>query len=120
MASSSTPPAKALPADALQALQTACTAKGSSQAKVAARLKVSDATVSNALKGRYIGNVDRLAERIRGELLKATVGCPVLGEISARICQDEREKPFSAHNPQAVRLWRACRGCPNNPKREGQ
>lgn len=120
MASSNAPEAKPLPADALQALQSACAAKGSSQAKVAKRLKVSDGTVSNALNGRYIGNVERLAERIRGELLNAAVACPVLGEISARICQDEREKPFSAHNSQAVRLWRACRTCPNNPRREPQ
>lgn len=115
MASSKTPPAKPLPADALEALQRMCKPP-SSQAKVAARLGVSDGTVSNALKGRYIGNVERLAERIRGELLNAAVQCPVLGEISTRICQDQREKPFSAHNPQAVRLWRACRVCPNNPK----
>ena len=115
MASNKVPPARALPDDALQALVAACKAP-SNQAKVAARLKVSDATVSSALRGKYIGNVDRLAERIRGELLKQVVECPVLGEISARICQDEREKPFSAHNSQAVRLYRACRTCPNNPK----
>lgn len=116
MGSNKTPPARALPDDALQALRGACKAKGSNQAKVAARLKVSDATISSALHGKYIGNVDRLAERIRGELLNTAVACPVLGEISARICQDEREKKFSAHNPQAVRLFRACRSCPNNPK----
>lgn len=116
MASNKVPPARALPDDALQALRAACEAKGSNQAKVAARLKVSDATISSALRGKYIGNVERLAERIRGELLNTVVACPVLGEISARICQDEREKPFSAHNSQAVRLWRTCRSCPNNPK----
>lgn len=124
MASSKTPPARALPTDVLTALQDACRPRDKgglgSQAAVAAKLKVSDATISSALRGKYIGNVDRLAERIRGELLKATVACPVLGEISARICQDEREKPFSAHNPQAVRLWRACKRCPHNPKADPQ
>lgn len=113
---STTPPAKPLPADALQALKAACQA--TSQAEVARRLEVSDGTVSNALKGRYIGNVERMAERIRGTLLNATVACPVLGEISARICQDEREKPFQPNGPR-VRLWRACQKCPHNPKAGG-
>ena len=49
-------------------------------------------------------------------------GCErrVSHDVTARICQDEREKSFSAHNPQAVRLWRACKTCPNNPKREAR
>jgi len=109
-----TPPAKPLPDDALGALQQLC--KTTSQAVVARRLGVGDAAVSNALKGRYIGNVDRLAERIRGELLNVKVACPVLGEITSRICQDEREKPFHTANPVRVQLWRACQTCPNNPK----
>lgn len=109
-----TPPAKPLPADALEALRRLCST--TSQADVARRLAVSDASVSGALKGRYIGNVERLAERIRGELLNAKVLCPVLGDITTRICQDEREKPFHTANPLRVQLWRACQHCPNNPK----
>lgn len=109
-----TPPAKPLPDDALNALRKLC--ETNSQADVARRLGVSDAAVSGALKGRYIGNVERLAERVRGELLNVTVGCPVLGPITTRICQDEREKPFHSANPVRVQLWRACKTCPNNPK----
>ncbi len=109
-----TPAAKALPADALQALSAFC-ASGT-QVAAARRLGVSEGTVSNALKGRYIGNVDKLAERIRGELLAATVACPVLGEITSRICQDERNKPLHAANPLRVQLWRACQSCVHNPK----
>ena len=107
-----TPMAKALPDDALKALQSFCESAGS-QAAAARRLDVSQGTISNALKGRYIGNVDKLAERIRGELLSATVVCPVLGEISSRICQDERSKPFAA-NPLRVQMWRSCKTCPHN------
>ena len=114
-AAAKTPPAKPLPADALQALNALC--RTMPQSEVARRLGVSDGTVSNALKQRYIGNVERLAERIRGELLDATVQCPVLGAITTRICQDEREKPFHTANPLRVQLWRACQNCPNNPKR---
>ncbi|MGE0333200.1 MAG: helix-turn-helix domain-containing protein [Ramlibacter sp.] len=117
MRSNNRPDAKPLPSDALEALKAAC--NGTPQAEVARRLKVSDGTISNALRGRYIGNVDRLAERIRGELLNTEVLCPVLGSINARVCQDEREKPFSAINSHRVRLFRACRRCPNNPKAEG-
>lgn len=113
-----TPAARPLPADALQALHDLC--GKTTQAQVARRLGVSDAAVSGALKGRYIGNVERLAERIRGELLNETVACPVLGEITTRICQDEREKPFHSANPVRVRLWRECQRCPHNPKAGGK
>lgn len=112
-----TPPAKALPADALNALIALC-AK-TSQAEVAKRIGVSDGTISNAINGRYIGNVDKLAERIRGELLNVTVPCPILGSISTRICQDERAKPFAATSPLRVQLWRACKTCPHNPLSKG-
>lgn len=87
-----TPVAQPLPPDALTALARYCAS--ATQAAAARRLGVSEGTVSNALKGRYIGNVAKLAERIRGELLAATVACPVLGEITSRICQDERGKPW--------------------------
>lgn len=117
MPANSTPEAKALPDDALDALRRMC-APPNTQAAVAKRLGVSDATVSNALKGRYIGNVERLAERIRGELLNAKVVCPILGEITTRICQDTRELPFVA-NALRARQHRACQACPNNPKAKG-
>ena len=109
-----TPPAKALPADALAALKSLKTRF--TQAEISRRLGVSDATVSSALSGKYIGNVDKLAERIRGELLNVTVACPILGQISTRICQDERAKPFSSTSPRAVQMWRACKTCVHNPQ----
>lgn len=118
MALNKTPPAKALPADALQALMALRTKH--TQAVIARRLDVSEATISSAIKGRYIGNVDKLAERIRGELLSQTVACPILGQISTRICQDERGKPFHTANPMRVRLWQACRSCVHNPKKGDQ
>lgn len=118
MASSKTPPATPLPKDALDALLELKTHH--TQAEIARRIGVSDGTISNALKGRYIGNVDALAERIRGELLNQTVDCPILGQITSRICQDERKKPFHTANPMRVQLWRACRACPHNPKGDQQ
>lgn len=117
MASNKTPTAKALPEDAMEALKEM--KKHASQAEIARRLGKSDSTISNALKGRYIGNVDALAERIRGELLNQKVVCPILGEITSRICQDERKKPLHTANPVRVQLWRACKTCPNNPAVKG-
>lgn len=117
MASAKTPPAKALPQDAMDALLEL--KKHHTQADIARRIGVSDAAISAALRGRYIGNVDALAERIRGELLNQTVRCPILGEITSRICQDERKKPFHTANPMRVQLWRACKVCPHNPAVKG-
>lgn len=111
-----TPQAKPLPADALAALVAA--KRHYSQADIARQLKVNEGTISSALRGRYIGNAEKLAERIRGQLLNKTVACPILGQISTRICQDERAKPFHTANPMRVQLWRACRQCANNPNRK--
>ena len=117
MASNKAPAAKPLHADALAALVEL--KKHYSQADIARRIGVSEASISGALKGRYIGNVDALAERIRGELLNQTVACPILGQITTRICQDERKKPFHTANPMRVQLWRACKACPHNPATKG-
>lgn len=118
MACAKTPPAKPLPQDAMDALLEL--KKHSTQAEIARRIGVSDGTISNALKGRYIGNVEALAERIRGELLDQKVTCPILGAITTRICQDERKKPFHTANPMRVQLYRACKTCPNNPAVKGE
>jgi predicted transcriptional regulator len=118
MALNKTPVAKPLPDDALAAMNEL--KAHYTQSDIARRLGVSEGTISNALKGRYIGNVDALAERIRGELLNQTVACPILGEITTRICQDERKKPFHTANPMRVQLWRACKTCPHNPATKGE
>ncbi|MFN9279389.1 MAG: helix-turn-helix domain-containing protein [Betaproteobacteria bacterium] len=113
---SSKPPAKPLPADALEALRRLCTT--TSQAAVSRRLGVTPGSISQALNGRYVGNVERLAERIRGEVLGQQVACPLWGQLTLRMCQDKRETPLNAGNPLMVRQWQACRGCIHNPKAE--
>jgi hypothetical protein len=113
-----TPAPKLLPKDAMDALLAL--KQQHSQADIARRIGASEGTISNALAGRYIGNVDALAERIRGELLNQTVACPILGVITTRICQDERKKPFHTANPMRVQLWRACKSCPHNPSIKGE
>jgi hypothetical protein len=96
--------------DWMDVLRAACAA--SSQAKVAARIGISTTVVNHVLNDKYKGRLDRVAERVRGELMRATVECPVLGELSRRVCLDHQQRPFSATNPTRVQLYFACRrGC---------
>ncbi len=118
MSKTKTPAATPLPADALAALLELC--KTHKQSQVAERLGLTESAISHALKGKYIGNVDRMAERIRGELLNETVQCPGgYGQINRRICQDTREAPLSRfQNPYQRSLRLHCNQCPNNPKKK--
>ncbi|MDC8804251.1 helix-turn-helix domain-containing protein [Halomonas pacifica] len=97
----------------LDVLARACS--DSSQNRVAQRLGVSAAMISQALRGRYPGDLRALQQRVEGEFMGQVVQCPVLGEISARQCLDCQRQPFAATNAQRVRLYRACRsGCPHS------
>lgn len=97
----------------LDVLERAC--RDTSQTRVAGRLGVSPSMISQALKGKYPGNLDSLRRRVEGALMGQTVKCPVLGEIPANECLDNQRRPFAATNAQRVRLYRACRsGCPHS------
>lgn len=98
-------------ADWIAALRAEC--QRTSQARTAARLGVSAAMVNQVLRGRYQGKTANIEARVRGELMRATVECPILGEISTRQCLDEQSRPFAATNPIRVLLYRACRTCPH-------
>lgn len=89
-----------------------------SQGKVADQLGISTAVINQALQNKYganghAGRLDVLEQRVRGELMKATVTCPVLGVISTRKCLDEQQRPFSSTNSMRLQLFRACKTCPN-------
>lgn len=95
-------------------LQLAAECDRTSQKRTADRLGVSPAMVNQALRNAYKGDVDRLAERVRGELLAASVICPVLGEITSRRCLDEQARPRATTNHLRVAVYNACRsGCPH-------
>lgn len=80
--------------------------------RLAGRIGLSPTTVHQVLKGNYKGNLHRIEQRVRGELMHKVVECPVLGEISARKCLDWQARPFAATNPTRVAVWKACRaGC---------
>ncbi len=94
-----------------------------SQARTADRLRISEATVSQVLSGTYKANTQRIERRVRGELMGEVVECPVLYDISLRVCQDVQERPRGAgSNPNYQQCFSACRGqgrweskgvCPN-------
>ena len=52
-------------------------------------------------------------KRVRGELMKQTVACPVLGEITKRRCMDAQSRAYAATNDLRIELRRACPRCPN-------
>ena len=100
------------PPDWIVALARAC--ERETQAKVARRLGYSDAVVSSVLKGNYRGDHAAVETAVRAQLQAAAVTCPVLGEIALARCLAEQSRPLQATSGLRVRLYRACRTCPNN------
>lgn len=94
--------------DALRAL--ADLAAGTSQARAADRIGVSESTLSQVLTGAYKASTARIERRVRGELLGATCECPVMGDVSTRVCQDVQERKPPIANPHYAQAWLACRG----------
>jgi len=87
-----------------------------SQSAVAKRLGVSPALLNQCLANTWEsrgGRMDKIEQRVRGELMKETVRCPVLGEISRRECLDAQSRALRGLRTNAVRreLVRACPGC---------
>jgi hypothetical protein len=71
---------------------------------------LSEATVSQVLSGSYAASTRRIERRVRGQLLGATCSCPVMGQVSTRLCQDVQERKPPIANPQHAQAWMACRG----------
>lgn len=99
------------PPDWIAALAAEC--DKTSQGQAAKRLGISSAAVNQVLANVYKGRLDRVETRVRGELMRETVACPVLGDISRRDCLDHQKRKFAATNPMRVRLFAACKSCPN-------
>ena len=75
--------------------------------------------VSYVLANKYAAGIDRIEAKVRGALMGAVVGCPVLGEIGRDHCLDEQAKPRLATSSVRSRLYRACRsGCPHSRLKE--
>lgn len=103
--------------DWIVALAEAC--HKTSQAAVGRDLDVSGSMISQLLSRTYTASTTRIEDRVRGLLMRAVVDCPVMGELPTNQCQDWRSKvggPSLA--PLAVKMRRACMGCPNNQTKE--
>lgn len=85
----------------------------SSQSRVGSEIGYSASVVNQVLARTYRGDLGRVEAKVRGRFMRATVVCPVLDEISTADCLDYQKRPLLAASPDDVRLWRACRKCPN-------
>lgn len=99
----------------LHVLQEEC--EKTSQRAVSKKIGYSATTISLVLKGTYKGDLEAIERAVKIKLAKHSVSCPVLGQITAADCSTHQNKPFSNSSSMRVRLFRACRKCPNNTKR---
>lgn len=113
----SKPDRRALPAEELAALQAAVERLGT-QTAVARELGVSSSTVSQALRGYYVGDVDKLAAQVRGAFMNEWVRCPIYADLPLKNCLELQVRPLAFTNPLRPKLFKACQTCPNNRKRQ--
>lgn len=85
-------------------------ARATTQAQAAELVGVSEATLSQVFSGTYKAATTRIERRVRGELLGAICDCPVMGEVSTRVCQEVQERQPPIANPQHAQVFFACRG----------
>lgn len=72
--------------------------------------------VSLGLARKYRGDTKGLRAAIL-ERFADHVLCPHLDRgIPPADCRAFRERPLTLANPEALKHWQACRGCPNNPE----
>lgn len=97
----------------------------SSQNKVAKALDVSPTMISQVLRAKYPGDMQRLEDVFRGVFLSATVDCPARGPLPAQDCYKWRDRARIKEgtivpkvNMEQVQMFRACNKCPRNPKAE--
>jgi hypothetical protein len=88
-------------------------ADATSQKRVADLLGLSDSAINTVLRNKYPASTDRIAATVRGRLMKATVACPVLGDLDTDLCQEWQKKAerFYDTGQLRVRMYRACRAC---------
>ncbi|MCF1744652.1 transcriptional regulator [Paradevosia shaoguanensis] len=83
--------------------------------EAARRLGYSTATLSQVCNGKYLGDLAKVGEVVRGALMAETVDCPVLGEIGRDRCLHEQDEPFRATSSYRAQLYQACRhSCPHS------
>lgn len=99
-------------------------AKGKSVSDIARESGVARSSLSMLLNGTYPArSLDLVARKHAVRIVRIyrnQVLCPHLGRgIGAAECQAFASAPMSTSNPEKLRHWRACRGCPLNPETGG-
>lgn len=99
--------------DWIEELRAACERLG--QKEIGKRVGYSPTVLSQVLKGKYPGDMERVRVQVEGALMGREVDCPMLGEITLDVCRSHQNRRFSATNPLRVQMYRACRnGCPHS------
>ena len=99
----------------IDVLQDEC--ERTSQREVSKKLGYSATTISLVLNGTYKGDLNAVERAVKVKLTTNSVSCPILGQITAMDCSSHQSKPFSSSSSLRVKLFKACRKCPNNTKR---
>jgi len=84
-----------------------------SQNQVARRLGYTAPVVSLLLRQAYKGDLARIEELVRADLMQERRDCPALGEVRLTEClrhQDQARNPGSP-NPLRTNMRRACNAC---------
>ena len=85
-------------------------------AATARRLGYSRTAISLVMGGKYPGGTDKLAAKVL-EVLGST-SCPHLERTVTPAECAANSGPMPTSSPAALRLWRACKACPNKPQTE--
>lgn len=80
------------------------------------RISYSRSAVSTIISGKYLGDLARVEQMVRGALMALTVECPVLGEIGRDQCLIEQKEPFRATSRHRAQLYHQCKICPQRRK----
>jgi hypothetical protein len=90
----------------------------SSQNKAAIKMGWSGAAISQVLKRQYTGDLGAVEDSFQGAFQGAVVDCPAQGAMPTHECRSwrERSRQPSSHNPQRVKMFRACSRCARNQR----
>lgn len=100
--------------DWISELARLCDRQGQRHAGIS--IGYSTATISQVLRKKYPGDMEKFEQAVRGALLRETVTCPVMGEIQKDRCLELQRRPIDRmrNGTLFIRTYHACRnGCPN-------
>lgn len=84
------------------------------QTAAAKKIDYSSAVVSQLLRNKYGGNMEKVETKVTNIFRNKFAECPLLGRIPIDICLAHARKPYTPLNPILIAQFKACRQCPNN------